>query len=189
MHPYSHPVSAFIELRAPVRRRHPTPKSSGLAQIEMRQRVLFRTEQCQLIVSLGKCSNPLVLAAALFVLETGLRPQELLRSTWEHIDWERHSLRQSAPCSKNYMPQVISLSDDAMELMQELGPGKPSELIFDIAHEAFKKSFKLACRRAGLNDVTLNDWRLTTTDRLIAMVGRSVLRRSAAVAPIASTGC
>ena len=53
MHPYSHPVSAFMELRAPVRRRHPAPKSIALAQIEMRQRELLRTEQVRLIVSLG----------------------------------------------------------------------------------------------------------------------------------------
>lgn len=189
MHPYSQPVSEFVELRAPVRRRPPAPKSSALAQNQMRQVVLFRMEQCELIVSLGKCGNSSVLAAALFVLETGLGPRELLRITWEGIDWERRSLTRSKPCSKNYMLKVIFLSPEAMGILQDLGPGKPSEPIFDITQEVFNNSFKLACCGAGRKDVTVNDWRRTTVGGLVMMVGRSVLRRSTALAPITPPGC
>lgn len=188
MHPYSQPVSNVIELRAPVGRRHPTPRSSPLAPIQRPLRVLWRLEQIRLIQSLAKCGNPLVLAVALFVRETGLRPKELLRSTyWRDIDWERHSLWQQELCSKNFRPKVISLSDDAMNLLQDMGPGKPNELIFNITYVAFIKIFQRVCYRAGLQDVTLNDWRRTTPDHMIAIVGRSVLLRSAVVAPIAST--
>lgn len=97
------------------------------------------------------------------MLETGLRPKGLLGSTyWQDINWERHSLWQKALCFKNYMPPVISLSEDAMKLLQDLGPGKSNELIFDITYEKFRRSFLHACSRAGLQDVTDNDWRLTT---------------------------
>lgn len=160
MHPYSSPVSDFTELRAPAQRRKSPLKPTVFAEIELRQRVLSSTEQAQLIEALGKCRNPLVLAGVLLMLETHVRVRSLIHNIfWGDVNWERQTLQLDLRRVKNNRPWNIPLSPAAIQMLQDLGPRKPTEPILNIKYPTFKRSFARACDRSGVKDVSMNDLR------------------------------
>jgi hypothetical protein len=181
MHPYSSPVSDFNELRAPAQRRKPAPKPRVLAKIELHLRVLTSTEQAQLIAALGKCRNPLVLAGTLLMVETLLRVNSLIHNIlWGDVSWECQTLRLDVHGVKHNRPWNIPLSTAAIQMLQDLGPGKPTEPILNISYPAFKKAFARACHRSGVKGVTVNNLRqmparrVPTLGVMIPMVPQSV---------------
>ena len=69
----------------------------------------------------------------------------------------------------------VPLSPVALQVLQDLGPGKPDERIVKISYDALKKGMERACERAGIKDLHLHDLRRTAATRLALKTGNIFL--------------
>lgn len=69
----------------------------------------------------------------------------------------------------------VPLSPVAMQVLQDLGPGKPDERIVKISYDALKKGMEQACERAGIKNLHLHDLRRTAATRLALKTGNLFL--------------
>lgn len=105
----------------------------------------------------------------------GLRIGEALRLAWQHVDWKRSTL--FIPETKNGEPRTVTMQPMVRKALHKLwvGQGSPSEgtVFLNRFGEAYadpreyklpggspiKKAHATACKRAGLTDFHVHDWR------------------------------
>ena len=138
-----------------------------------RKRMMSHAEQTLLDAALLDCRNALVAPVVTLLRETAMRASEPLEhACWGDVNWERRvlCLRDAKAGSRD-----VPLSPVALQVLQDLGPGKPDERIVKISYDALKKGMERACERAGIKDLHLQDLRRTAATRMALKTGNLFL--------------
>ena len=112
---------------------------------------------------------------AIMLCWQGLRIGEALRADWLHLNWWKNSL--FIPESKNGEPRTLTLHEKTRTALHQLWVqrGSPQEGTIFLTHRGvpyrdprdykvpsgspIKKAHATACRRAGIEDFHVHDWR------------------------------
>ncbi|HEX8096437.1 MAG TPA: site-specific integrase [Pyrinomonadaceae bacterium] len=141
----------------------------SLADERHRQRILTLEEEDLL---LSKCADarahlrPIVICA----LDTGMRRGEILKLRWEHVHLDRRAITITAFNTKTMRAREVPVSERlALELQSLYDKNQPAPdcLVFGI-EDNIKRSFRTACRLAGLTGLRFHDLRHTAATRLVA---------------------
>ena len=133
-----------------------------------RERIITIEEEERLLAA---CSGPRshILPIIIAALDTGMRIGEILKLTWEDIDFENRivtahtlktkimSLRQLAMTPRLFVALIESYERSTKE---------PTDLVFGITN-TIKTAFNTARALAGLPDVRIHDLRHTAATRLV----------------------
>jgi integrase len=122
-----------------------------------RDRRLFPGEEQKLLAELG----PVMCAAVILLLETGMRREELCNARREHIRGNTLFI----PETKTETSRTIPLSPRALETIRQL-PARMDGLILGHRPDSVTQAFARACQRAGIEDLRLHDLRHEATSRL-----------------------
>jgi integrase len=93
---------------------------------------------------------------------TGMRKQEVLFLDWSEVDLKQGFIRLEAERTKTKMARSIPITKEIYDLLKSLPRGIKSRRVFLRNGEPFKdikKSYKSACKRAGLENFTFHDLR------------------------------
>jgi integrase len=103
-------------------------------------------------------------------LNTGLRIGEILALTWDQVDLEKNLLNVFA--HKTHKVRPVPVNSQARRILEFWALGKRNGFVF-YNHEPgkpfvdLKAGFALACRKAGIEGVTLHTLRHTFASRLL----------------------
>ena len=97
------------------------------ATVQRRDRVLSRDELARILPALSQSGGPQGRALR-FLLLTLARRSEVTSAAWRDIDFVARTF--TIPRTKNGQPHAVPLSDQAIALLREIGPGKPEEPVF-----------------------------------------------------------
>ena len=101
------------------------------------------------LLSAGASPNPCFIPVILFAIETGMRREEILSLTWEHVHLGKRYVH--LPDTKNGDSRDVPLSPQALELLGDLPRNTNSnQKVFPLHFEALKSSWRRACCRAGI---------------------------------------
>jgi integrase len=124
-------------------------------------------EECQaLIDACDRHLRPIVVIA----LNTGMRKSEVLLLKWDNVDLKHGFLllemtkngeRREIPINESVREELLSLTRrlDVPHVFYDRLTGKP--------YDDVKRSFKSACRRAGIKDFRFHDLRHTFASHLV----------------------
>jgi integrase len=160
------------------------PFSSGESLISIadetkRERILSVDEEERLLaMCVGRRAHlkPLLICA----LDTGMRRGELLKLTFQDVDFLNRIITIRASYTKTLTKRIVPMSDRVYSELESLyinSSRDPQERCFGL-FDNVKKSFTTACRLAGVKDFRFHDCRHTFASRLafehvpLAMVGR-----------------
>jgi integrase len=128
-----------------------------------RERFLSEAEFSAAAEAITQAENrgigPFAAVGLRLALLTGARSSEITSIKWEHIDWQRRSIR--LPDSKTNEPRTIHLSDAAIEVLRKT----PHISAYVVAgrrgnpYQNLSRAWLIARKYAGLNDVHLHDLR------------------------------
>ena len=107
---------------------------------------------------------PVMQALVLFAIETAMRRGEIVSMRFEHVDWDRRTLR--IPKTKTGIARTIPLSQRAYRVLESLRDGRSDGRVFRMTAATISQAFRRACQRAGLEDLHLHDLRHEATSRL-----------------------
>ena len=99
-----------------------------------------------------------------FYLQTGLRKNELVNLKWEQVDFKKRRLRFNESEQKNNTFDYVPLSNKAIEILKN-NEGKHPILVFAGKSKVngglgdFKKAWKLAKQKSGIEDLRIHDLR------------------------------
>lgn len=133
-----------------------------------KERILSKEEEAALLAKCPDYLRPIVIVA----LNTGMRRGEILNLRWKQIDFERRQIKIVQ--TKSGKHRVIPVNDVLFqELMKIKKANQIGEYVFSnpktgLPYIEVKKSFKNACRKAGIEDLRFHDLRHTFATRLIA---------------------
>lgn len=132
---------------------------------QARSRVLTEEEIAKLLLALepvGRRSHWTKPAVQL-ALETAMRRGELLSLRWENIDLQGRTA--FLPDTKNGDSRTVPLSTAAVQVLQGL-PKHISGVVIPVKFFSLDAAFKLARKRAGLEEVRFHDLRRTAITRM-----------------------
>ncbi len=141
-----------------------------------RVRFLSPDELEKLLAACHQSRNPHLSTLVLLALSTGARKTQLLFLRWRDLDLERGSVRLSV--SKRTPARRLPLRGPVVALLQAQSARQLPEAWVFARHDGKKPilvdaAFKMACKRAGIDDFHLHDLRHTTASYL-AMNGASM---------------
>lgn len=145
--------------------KNPIDKVEFFKESKPRNRVLGRNEQERLL----KVAKPWLQELVLFDVNTGLRPgKELLQELrWENVSFENGVAYLEK--TKSGEPKTLYLNSVALDILKKrqanVGNGKGA--VFGYSYYTVHGAFKRACKRAGIEGVTLHTLRHTFGTRLI----------------------
>ena len=99
-----------------------------------------------------------------FYLQTGLRKNELVNLKWEQVDLKKKRIRFKENEQKNNTFDYVPLSQKAIEILNN-NKGKHPTLVFAGKSKVtgglgdFKKAWKLAKQKSGIEDLRIHDLR------------------------------
>lgn len=134
-----------------------------------RERVLSRDEESRLLAAIE--AEPLrehLRGILLIALDCALRRGEILTLTWADVDLERRTIIVQAFNAKTARARTVAMTRRVYEDLRrrfEAIPRESDERLFDL--KDVKRSFRSACRRAGVSDFRLHDCRHTAITRMI----------------------
>jgi integrase len=134
-----------------------------------RTRVLSREEEVRLLEACGPDTprahlSPLIVAA----LDTGCRRGEILSMTWLNVDFTNRQINICAMTTKTLTSRVVPMSTRLFVALQRLyNERKDDGLVFGMVGD-FKRSWRTACKLAGIVDLHFHDLRATFATRLIS---------------------
>ncbi len=125
----------------------------------------------RLLAACEQSHNPLLKSIIQLLLATAARKRELLNARLEHIDLER--AEWTIPHTKNGHPRVVPLSAAAVAVIKALPrpEGNPWLLPNPATGQPFdniKRSWKTACRAAGMPDLHIHDMRHAAIGALVS---------------------
>jgi integrase len=144
--------------------------------IEERVAYLSIDEQDRLLASYNDHARPVVTVLCF----AGLRTQEALRQDWRNIDWKRATM--FVPKSKNGRARTLPMH---IRIIAELQPiwelrgrpeggtvflsarGQPYSDTHGKGGNPLAKAHATACRRAGITDFRIHDWRHHWASRMV----------------------
>lgn len=132
-----------------------------------RTRILSIDEWERLEVALKESGNRYALPALSVLLETSMRSSEpLMQARWRDIDWERNILTlPDAKAGSREVPLNPVAIGGLKDIQQRLKAVDPDANIFPTTYEALKKAWRVACKRAGVDEARLHDVRRTAATR------------------------
>lgn len=119
----------------------------------------------RLMIAAEGTRNAAVKPIILLAISTGLRRGEILSLRWSNIDLERRVA--TIPITKTGLPRTIPLTDSAVEIL--MGVHRDSNIVFDIAANAFRKAWERLRVRAGIPDLRFHDLRHEAISRFCEM--------------------
>lgn len=132
-----------------------------------KERILEHDEEARLFKESPKHLKPILLVA----LHTGMRRGEILNLKWKQVDLEKRmiSVQQTKSGKNRFVPMNDVLFGEFSRLSSLPGG---TELIFanpktGLPYTEVKKSFKGACKKAGISNLRFHDLRHTFATRLI----------------------
>ena len=128
-----------------------------------RDRRLVGNEEDRLLDACRADDNPSILYIVQFAIETAMRRSEICGLRWENIDLSRKVAL--LPDTKNGTVRRVPLSSVALEVLRAL-PRRLDGLVWDVKADTVTRSFKRACRCAGITGLTFHDLRYEATSRL-----------------------
>jgi integrase len=118
-----------------------------------------------LIAACSPRLRPIVVVA----LHTCMRKGEVLGLTWQNIDFGANTI--TVQHTKNHEPQVIPMNQPLCEELQRLPRHLHPAYVFcnlqGQPYDEVKRSFKTACRKAGIKDFRFHDLRHTFASYLV----------------------
>jgi integrase len=136
-----------------------------------RKRVLSLEEQERLAEGL-RAQNPLAAPLVWFAIQTAMRRGELLyETTWSQVDWDERilNLRDSKGGSRE-----VPLTREAVAVLESMPRGQPEERIFSLTEEALAGAWQRACKRAGIENLRIQDLRHTAATRHAARLNGNI---------------
>lgn len=135
-----------------------------------RERVLSRAEEARLLAAIeSEPKRGHLKGIVLIALDCALRRGEILTLTWGDVDLDRRTITVSAFNAKTARARTVAMTRRVFEDLAARYYGthrEPNERIFNIK-SGVKRSFKSACRAAGVEDFRLHDCRHTAITRMI----------------------
>jgi integrase len=132
---------------------------------QKRERFLSQEEMSQLLNHLPYHQKPMIQ----FALLTGLRRANLLNLKWGQVDIEHGNLIIPAEEIKGGRDLKLPLSPEAIELLD--GLPRRSDYVFckedGKPYQDIYSGFRLACKKAGLEDCTIHTLRHTVGSHLV----------------------
>lgn len=135
------------------------------ASSRRRERRLEDGEEARLLDALD-AAMPRTPARALaaFAIETAMRQGELLGLTWNDIDLRRRIAHLDD--TKSGDPRDVPLSTRAVEILSSLPRRIDNGKVFDVSQDRVMRGFRVACQRAGIDDLKFHDLRHEAASRL-----------------------
>jgi integrase len=134
-----------------------------------RERVLSRSEEARLLAAIeSEPKREHLKSIILIALDCALRRGEILTLTWGDVDVDRRTITVRAFNAKTARARTVAMTQrvhNDLSARYCAAPRESGERIFNIA--GVKRSFKSACRAAGIEDFRLHDCRHTAITRMI----------------------
>lgn len=102
----------------------------------------------------------------LFALETAMRRSEMCSLQWQHVNLRKRVVK--IVDTKNGESRAVPLSSRATDVLQSL-PRQIDGRVFSLRPDSVTQAFERACRRAGIEGLTLHDLRHEATSRLFEL--------------------
>ena len=135
-----------------------------------RERVLSRAEEARLLAAIeAEPKREHLKGIVLIALDCGLRRGEILTLTWGDVVLSRRTITVRAFNAKTARSRMVAMTRRVFEDLSERhceAQREPNERIFNIK-SGVKRSFRSACRAAGIEDFRLHDCRHTAITRMI----------------------
>jgi len=127
-----------------------------------RVRYLQPTELQAVLAACPEWLRPIVALLAF----TGMRRSEVMGLRW--LDIDRRGERILLPQTKNGEGRIVWLNDLALDVIDSLQPGRPTDRVFspDNTPDNVTMAFRHACRKIGIADFRLHDLRHTAASWL-----------------------
>ncbi len=132
-----------------------------------KEKIITREEETKLLAEIPDYLKPILNVA----LNTGMRRGEILNLMWEQVDLARRIIR--VRYTKSGKSRIIPINDDLLNeflVLERLNCGNlylfPNPKT-GLPYTEVKKSFKSACKRAGIEGLRFHDLRHTFATRLI----------------------
>jgi len=132
-----------------------------------KERILSEAEEARLLAECPDYLIPILTTA----LQTGMRRGEILNLRWKQVDLNRRHIKVEQ--TKNGKNRIIPINDVLYrELLIVKKLNGKGEYVFPNSETGrpfteVKKSFKSACKRAGIHDLRFHDLRHTFATRLV----------------------
>lgn len=134
---------------------------------KQRNRRLVDNEEKLLIADLTNCRNPYIVQTVTFAIQTGCRQSEILKLTWDDIDFKEKLAFLSN--TKNGESRTIPLSPKAIEAIKALPQPIKNTPIFKVSADGLSRAFKRSCDKLNLGNLRFHDLRHEATSRLFEM--------------------
>lgn len=152
-----------------------------------RDRFIQGDELPRFFEAVAKEENEAIRDYVLMSLLTGARRANVLSMRWQDIKFERAEWRIEE--TKNGTPQTVTLSQEAIEILQARKPSNQAIFVFPgsgkSGHlEEPKKGWKRILERAGIQNLRIHDLRRTLgswqakTGASLAIIGKSLNRKN-----------
>jgi excisionase family DNA binding protein len=132
-----------------------------------KERILSREEEERLLEKCPVHLSPVIVSA----LNTGMRRGEILNLKWKQIDFKKREIRVEN--TKSGDARILPVNAFLFSLLESMkSQNGASEFVFPNPrtgqpYTELKKSFKAACRDAGIKDLRFHDLRHTFATRLV----------------------
>jgi len=132
-----------------------------------KERILAYDEEASLLAESPDYLTPILIVA----LNTGMRRGEILNLRWDQVDLGQRQI--AVKKTKSGKDRIIPINSQLLAVLSLLGPPRgKSGLVFPNPatgkpYTDVKKSFKLACKRAGIEGFRFHDLRHTFASRLV----------------------
>jgi len=126
-------------------------------------RYLTEARQGALLAALPQRFHPIVTTA----IDTGLRQGELLRLTWQVVEWTIGvlTIHETKACERRRVP-MNSTVQTLLAGMRDAGKPVPTDRVFPHDHRYLRRDFAKAVDRANLAPFRFHDLRHTFASRL-----------------------
>ena len=152
-----------------------------------RDRFIQGDELPRFFQALGEEQNETIRDYILISLLTGARRANVLSMRWKDINFDRAEWRIQE--TKNGTPQIVTLSEESIQVLRNRKPGSDSVLVFPgtgkSGHlEEPKKGWKRILDRAGIENLRIHDLRRTLgsweakTGASMAIIAKSLNHKS-----------
>jgi integrase len=142
----------------------------SMADEVRRERVLSLEEEIRLLTFCKEKRShlrPLIITA----LDTSMRKGELIKLTWDSVNFTNRTITIIAFNSKTARARTIGMTERVVTELSKLWEQSPKDLdslVFGIK-DNFKKSFASACKDAEIEDFHFHDLRHTAITKMISL--------------------
>lgn len=143
----------------------------SLSESEPRIRYLTKSDALRLLQSCK--DNYFLHCFVMLALNTGCRSGELLKLTWDRVDFDNCYLVLNRDNTKSKRRRFIALNNAALKCLSDMRLNSLSEtyVFYNPATDnhilSLKKGFRLACKNARIEDLRIHDLRHTFASWLV----------------------